>query len=110
MVLDITSFEQQIPEMLTKISAALRNGYSLKQSLELVRDQMSTPLAWEAAIALAEIGSGVTFADALENWRKRVPSEDLNLIVATFNYQRTVGTNLADHLDFLKEVLAHRLR
>jgi tight adherence protein B len=99
--------DSQIPEYLGKFSSALREGYSVRQILER-HDGLPEPMAGEVKHVANEIQSGVSVADALDHWFTRMPSENLNLFIATLGVQRETGGNLADKLDLLEQIIRKR--
>jgi tight adherence protein B len=46
----------------------------------------------------------------LDNLLRRIPSEDLDLVVAAMNVQREVGGNLAEILDTISYTIRERVR
>ncbi|MGD1993580.1 MAG: type II secretion system F family protein, partial [Anaerolineae bacterium] len=48
--------------------------------------------------------------DALNNLLRRVPSDDLDLMITAMNIQREVGGNLAEVLDSISYTIRERLR
>jgi tight adherence protein B len=57
-----------------------------------------------------EIGLGVHYEDALINMLRRVPSEDLELMVIAINIQGRIGGNLAEILDTIGHTIRERVR
>jgi tight adherence protein B len=53
---------------------------------------------------------GVPMQTALENLLRRIPSEDLDLVVTAINVQREVGGNLAEILDTISYTIRERVR
>ena len=48
--------------------------------------------------------------DALENLLRRIPSDDLDLVITAINVQREVGGNLAEMLETISETIRERIR
>lgn len=96
---------QQLPEFLRVMEVALRSGYSLKQALEMVTEDMDNPVAAEVQQVVAALQSGTPLPHALGQWRTRTPSRALDLIVATIGVQLEVGGNLADRFQFISQLL-----
>lgn len=105
----MTRFDEQVPEFLRVMEVALRSGYSLRQALEMVAEDMSDPMASEAGAVAAEVAGGMPLPKALEAWRGRNPSRHLDLVVAVMGVQFEVGGNLADKLSLIGQVIP-RLR
>jgi tight adherence protein B len=53
---------------------------------------------------------GVSMQTSLENLLRRIPSEDLDLVVTAINVQREVGGNLAEILDTISYTIRERVR
>ena len=53
---------------------------------------------------------GIPMETALENLVRRIPSEDLDLVVTAMNVQREVGGNLAEILDTISHTIRERVR
>lgn len=96
---------QQLPEFLRMMEVALRSGYSLRQALEMVTEDMDNPLAAEVQQVVAALQSGTPLPQALAQWLARTPSRELDLIVATIGVQLEVGGNLADRFQFMSQLL-----
>jgi tight adherence protein B len=47
---------------------------------------------------------------ALDNLLRRIPSDDLDLVIAAMNVQREVGGNLAEILDTISHTIRERVR
>ena len=47
---------------------------------------------------------------ALDNLFRRIPSDDLDLVIAAVNVQREVGGNLAEILDTISHTIRERVR
>jgi tight adherence protein B len=53
---------------------------------------------------------GLSMEHALDNLLRRIPSEDLELVIAAMNVQREVGGNLAEILDTISHTIRERVR
>ena len=53
---------------------------------------------------------GIPMEQALDNLFRRIPSPDLDLIIAAINVQREVGGNLAEILDTISHTIRERVR
>ena len=104
----LAQFEAQIPDLLNRFETALRSGYSLTQVLQNLGGDMAEPMAGELKRVLAETQAGSSLQDALDHWLERMPSQDLNLFVATLYVQRELGGNLADKLNFIGHIIRKR--
>ncbi|MBK8987726.1 MAG: type II secretion system F family protein [Chloroflexi bacterium] len=110
MTAKITAFDQQIPTLLRYLENGLRSGHSVRQCLEMIARDLPEPAADEVQQVMAELDGGTAVPAALHNWLNRTPSEDLNLVVATFLVQFETGGNLADKFNLLGQIMAKRIR
>lgn len=108
MTTDPQQFDQQIPLLIRNVENALRAGYSLKQAFGIVAQDLTPPLSTEAGQVVADLEARVPLPQALDRWLARVPSDDLNLVVATIGVQLEVGGNLADKLNLLGQIMDKR--
>jgi tight adherence protein B len=53
---------------------------------------------------------GLSMEQSLQNMLRRVPSDDLDLMITAVNVQREVGGNLADILDVISFTIRERVR
>lgn len=104
------ALDHQMPLFLRHMELALRSGYSLTQALQIVAKDMEPPASAEAQQVLEALAAGAALPAALDAWRQRVGSADLDLFVATLNVQFEVGGNLADKLQLLAQILEKRGR
>jgi tight adherence protein B len=88
----------------------LRAGYSTMQAMEAVSKEMPSPIADEFRRVVQEMQIGIPMEQALDNLMRRVPSDDLDLIIAAINVQREVGGNLAEILDTISHTIRERVR
>ncbi|MEN9936946.1 MAG: hypothetical protein RLZZ387_3525 [Chloroflexota bacterium] len=106
----VTKFNNQLGDTINMMANSLRSGYSLLQSMELVSREAPTPTAAEFRRVVQEVGLGLSTEDALANLLKRVPSEDLDLMVTAINIQMESGGNLAQILDTIGHTIRERVR
>jgi tight adherence protein B len=92
------------------LSNALRSGYSLLQSMDTAARELSQPMAGELQRVTREVGLGLTIQDALMNMLRRMPSDDLDLLITAINVQHEVGGNLAEILDTIAHTIRERIR
>jgi tight adherence protein B len=57
-----------------------------------------------------EVGLGLTIQEALANMLRRMPSDDLDLLITAINVQHEVGGNLAEILDTIAHTIRERIR
>lgn len=110
MTTSIEKFDQQIPLMLRTLENAMRGGYNLVQAFEKVADDVPAPVGEEARAFVEELKGGKPVQDCLDAWLKRIPSGDLDLVLAALRVQFEVGGNLPDKLSLLGQIMEKRSR
>ena len=103
-------FNDQLSDMLNLMVNGLRAGYSTMQGMEAVSRELPPPISEEFRRVVQEMQLGLAAERALENLLRRIPSEDLDLVVAAMNVQREVGGNLAESLDTISHTIRERVR
>jgi tight adherence protein B len=78
--------------------------------MDLVAKEAPKPTCDEFRRVVQEGGLGRTTEDALNNLQRRVPSDDLDLLVTAVNIQHEVGGNLAQILDTIGHTIRERVR
>lgn len=106
----INRFNDQLPDMLNLMVNGLRAGYSTMQAMEAVSKELPPPISEEFQRVVKEMQLGLSMDLALNNLYRRVPSDDLDLIIAAINVQREVGGNLAEILDTISYTIRERVR
>ena len=76
----------------------------------MVSRESPDPIATEFRRVVREIGLGVGNQEAMQNLMRRVPSEDLDLLVTAINIQHEVGGNLAQILQIIGHTIRERVR
>lgn len=103
-------FDDQLPDTLNLISASLRAGYSLLQSVEAVAEEAPEPTAREFSRALGDIRLGASVPASLRRVAARMQSDDFAWSVIAIDIQAEVGGNLADVLQTASETILARVR
>ncbi len=103
-------FQAQLLDVLLMISGAVKIGYSLQQSLDVVIMDMSPPASDEFKRVRREVGLGLRLDHALMNLSKRMESDDLNLVVTAININMQVGGSLTNMLRSVVETIRERSR
>lgn len=106
----LVHFNDQLPDMLNLMVNGLRAGYSNMQAMESVSKELPPPICDEFRRVVQEMQLGVSMEKALENLLRRIPSDDLDLVITAINVQREVGGNLADILDTISHTIRERIR
>jgi tight adherence protein B len=106
----LNRFNDQLADMLNLMVNGLRAGFSTMQAMEAVSRELPAPISDEFRRVVQEMQLGIPMERALENLLRRIPSEDLDLVVAAMNVQREVGGNLAEILDTISHTIRERVR
>lgn len=104
------AFENQLADTLNLWVNALRSGYSVLQGMEAIATELPPPISREFERVVQEVRLGLSLEQALANLVRRMPSDDLDLIVTAINIQREVGGNLAEILDIISHTIRERVR
>ena len=103
-------FNEQLADMLNLMVNGLRAGYSTMQAMEAVSKELPAPICDEFRRVVQEMQLGVPMSQSLDNLMRRIPSEDLDLVITAINVQREVGGNLAEILDTISYTIRERVR
>ncbi len=106
----LNQFNSQLSDMLNLMVNGLRAGYSTLQALEAVSRELPPPISTEFRRVVQEVQIGIPLDQALDNLLRRIPSDDLDLVITAINIQREVGGNLADILETISSTIRERVR
>ncbi|RLC90855.1 MAG: secretion system protein F [Chloroflexi bacterium] len=106
----LRAFDDQLSDTINLIVNSLRAGYSILQAMEAVAEEMVPPISTEFGRVVREVQLGLTLEQALSNMLRRVPSDDLDMMVTAISVQREVGGNLAEVLDTISYTIRERIR
>jgi tight adherence protein B len=100
----------QLPDMLTLMVGALRAGYGLTQTLDMLVKRLTPPVSIELARVMRAVSLGLPVQRALRDMADRLDIDDIDLIVTAINVQYEMGGNLAQTLDIISETIRDRIR
>jgi tight adherence protein B len=106
----LVHFNDQLGDMLNLMVNGLRAGYSTMQAMESVSRELPSPICDEFRRVVQEMQLGISMEVALDNLLRRIPSDDLDLVINAINVQREVGGNLAEILDTISYTIRERVR
>ncbi len=106
----IDRFEEQLPNNLAMLAGSVRGGFSLYQALQFMAREAPEPSKMEFTRAIQEISLGNTMSTALEGLAKRVPTEDVDILVTAIIMQQQTGGNLTHVLDVVAATIRERHR
>jgi tight adherence protein B len=102
------AFDKQMPLFIRHFEVALRSGYNVKQAFEIIARDMPAPASSEAQWVVDQWNSGQEYPQIFEDWLRRTPSRDLDLVIAAMHVQVEVESNLADTLQVLAQIMEKR--
>jgi len=103
-------FEEQLPDALDVVKRALKAGHPFSQSLKLVAEDMSDPVAHEFDVVFSEVNYGGDLRAALLGLLERVPSVSVMALVTAVLVQKETGGNLAETFERITAVIRGRFR
>lgn len=106
----LKAFNDQLSDTINLMVNSIRAGYSALQAMEAVSQEMGPPTSEEFQRVVREVQLGLSIEEALQNLHRRVPSDDLDLMITAMNVQREVGGNLAEVLDSISFTIRERIR
>jgi len=87
-------FNNQLIDALMLLTASLKAGLSLTQAFEELVEEMPPPISQEFDLVIKELNMGVSFEEAVMRLKKRMRSEDLDLIITAISIARETGGQL----------------
>jgi len=106
----ISRFEEQLPDTLSILASSVRGGFSLFQALQLIAKEASEPSKSEFLRVMQQISLGAPMDDALGDLARRVPTEDVDILVTAIGLQHQTGGNLAHVLEIVATTVRERHR
>jgi tight adherence protein B len=105
---EAAALEEHLPEAVSAMSAAMRAGMSLSQSIRFAGEEVPPPLSRTLGELVEREQLGVPLADSLEGWTQPDRSRDLRLVGGILQLHRRTGGDLPSVLDQLAETLRNR--
>jgi tight adherence protein B len=96
-------FSENFPDVLDSLSRALRAGYPLSASMDMIAAETVVPVSTEMRKTSAEANLGVGWNRALENLGQRVPLLEVNLFISAVQLHSRTGGKLSDVMSNLAE-------
>jgi tight adherence protein B len=106
----LKAFAVQLPFALDLIKSSLEAGHSLQRAMQVLVSEFADPLGAEFRTVLEQNRIGLPLPRALEDMLKRVPEDDLRLLVVAVRVQTEVGSSLAQIVGRLSEIVRIRQR
>ncbi|MFH0791217.1 MAG: type II secretion system F family protein [Candidatus Omnitrophota bacterium] len=103
-------FQSQIVDSLMILSSCLKGGLSLIQAIEVMTEEMPIPISQEFGLVLKENRLGIDLEISLRKLRKRMPLEEVNLLVSSILVARETGGELTKVFTRLTETIRNSLK
>ncbi len=96
-------FRENFPDVLDSLARALRAGYPLSASMEMIASETMPPVSVEMRKTAAEANLGMGWPRALDNLGHRMPLLEVNLFTAAVQLHARTGGKLSEVLSSLAE-------
>jgi len=96
-------FSENFPDVLDSLARALRAGYPLSASMDMIAAETVAPVSTEMRRTSAEANLGVGWNRALENLAQRVPLLEVNLFISAVELHARTGGKLSEVMSNLAE-------
>jgi tight adherence protein B len=104
----LKTFEDQLPDVLITLAAALKAGHSFKQGLQTIVDEGTPPASKEFQRVLTEARLGRPLELALADMAERLGSKNFNFVITAVKIQQQVGGSLAGLVDMVADTVRQR--
>jgi tight adherence protein B len=98
-------FREHFPDVLDSLARALRAGYPVSASMEMISSETEPPVSTEIRRTATEANLGVGWEKALENLSRRVPLLEVNLFISAVQLHSRTGGRLSDVMGGLAETM-----
>jgi tight adherence protein B len=104
----LKAFENQLPDVLITLAAALKAGHSFKQGLQTIVDEGNPPASKELQQVLAEARLGRPIELGLADMAERLGSKNFDFVITAVKIQQQVGGSLAGLIDMVADTVRQR--
>lgn len=103
-------FQSQLVDAMMILSSSLKAGLSFIQAIEVLCEEMPPPISQEFKLVLKENKWGLSLEESLVRFRKRIPLEEVNLLVSSILIARETGGELSKVLLRLTTTIRDNLK
>jgi tight adherence protein B len=96
-------FRENFPDVLESLARALRAGYPLSASMDIIAAESLPPVSAEMRKTSAEANLGMGWNRALDNLGRRIPVLEVNLFISAVELHARTGGKLSEVLSGLAE-------
>ncbi len=104
----LARFEEQLPDTLQLLSMSLRGGFSLFQALQMLASEADEPSKSEFGRLVHDVTLGSSLENAVRGLYRRIPTQDVDILVTAILLQVQSGGNLSHLLDVVAKTLRDR--
>jgi len=101
-------FAGQLVDGLLVLSSSLKAGMSLLQAFEVLIEEMPAPIAQEFSLVVRQMQMGASLEDALQNFKKRMRVDDLDMMITAIMVAKETGGNLPDIFSQVSNTIRER--
>ena len=106
----LEKFEEQFPEALDVMVRALKAGHPFSNTMQMVAEEMSDPVAREFGLTFSDLNYGNDVRHAMLGLLERVPSMNVMAFVTSILVQKETGGNLTELLSKISAVIRGRFK
>lgn len=106
----IEKFSEQLPLILKHFSGSLSSGMSIQQAVGNAAAQVSEPGRSELQKLDEKLKLGMPLDEALNSMYRRMPLNELNMVIMGLSIQRRVGGNLIKMINLTVEAIEEKRR
>lgn len=103
-------FEEQLPDALTMMARALQAGHPFNETIKMIGEEMSDPIASEFRQVFNDINYGLSTRAAFMALMTRVPSISVNTLVTAILIQTESGGRLSEIVNRIATVIRSRFK
>lgn len=106
----VKKFQGQLVDSIMILSSCLKAGLSFMQAIEVLCEEMPPPISQEFGLVLKENKLGLSLEESLRILRKKIPIEEVNLLVSSILVAKETGGELTKVFTRLTETIRDNLK